>query len=63
MALQNCKTDSKSSQHTDSRGSADGSLALPQRNGARQRNKPPVKKHSEKPTPKQDSWCITELIS
>jgi hypothetical protein len=32
---------------------------LPQRRGARQRNKPPVNKHSENPTPKQDSWWAT----
>jgi hypothetical protein len=44
-------------------GGADGTLSLPQRKGARQRNKPPVNKHSEKPTPKQDSWWTTELIS
>jgi hypothetical protein len=30
--------------------------------GARQRNKPLVNKHSENPTPKQDSWWTTELI-
>jgi hypothetical protein len=35
---------------------------LLQRKGARQRNKPPVIKHSENPTLKQDSWWATELI-
>jgi hypothetical protein len=35
---------------------------LPQRKKARQRNKPPVNKHSENPTPKQESWWATELI-
>jgi hypothetical protein len=35
---------------------------LLQRKGVRQRNKPPVNKHSENPTPKQDSWWATELI-
>jgi hypothetical protein len=35
---------------------------LPQRKGARQRNKPPVIKYSKNPTPKQDSWKATELI-
>jgi hypothetical protein len=35
---------------------------LPQRKGVRQRNKPPVIKHSENPTPKQDSWWATVLI-
>jgi hypothetical protein len=35
---------------------------LLQREGERQRNKPPVIKHSENPTPKQDSWWATELI-
>jgi hypothetical protein len=52
MMLQNWKTISKPSQHTDSRRLADGSLTLPQRKGARQRNKPPVSQHSENPTPK-----------
>jgi hypothetical protein len=28
----------------------------------RQRNKPPVIKNSENPTPKQDSWQTTKLI-
>jgi hypothetical protein len=28
-----------------------------------QRNKPPVNKHGENPTPKQDDWWATELIS
>jgi hypothetical protein len=32
---------------------------LPQRQGARQRNKPAVKKHNENPTPKQAGWCAT----
>jgi hypothetical protein len=27
-----------------------------------QRKKPPVNKHREKPTPKQDSWWTAELI-
>jgi hypothetical protein len=36
---------------------------LPQRKEARQRNKHPVIKHSENPTPKQDTWWATELIS
>jgi hypothetical protein len=36
---------------------------LAQRNGARKRNKPPVNKHSEKPTAKLDIWWTTELIS
>jgi hypothetical protein len=35
---------------------------LPQRKGQRQRNKPPVIKHSEKPNFKKDSWWATELI-
>jgi hypothetical protein len=61
-ALQNWKANSKPSQHADSRGPADRSLNLPQRKGVRQRNKPPVNKHSEDPTPKQDSWWTTELI-
>jgi hypothetical protein len=42
-------------------GVADGSLTLPQRKEVKQRNKPPVNKHS-KPPQKQDSWWITELI-
>jgi hypothetical protein len=29
----------------------------------KQRNKPPLIKNSENPTPKQDSWWVTELIS
>jgi hypothetical protein len=41
---------------------ADRSLTLPQRKWVRQRNKPPVIKNSENPTPKQDSWWGTELI-
>jgi hypothetical protein len=44
------------------RGLANGALTLPQRKGVRQRNKAPVIKHSENPTPKQDSWWATELI-
>jgi hypothetical protein len=32
------------------------SLTLPQGKGVRQRNKPPVNKHSENPTPKQDKF-------
>jgi hypothetical protein len=51
------------SQNTDSRDLADRSLTLPQIKGARQRNKTVVNKHSENPTPKQDSWWKTELIS
>jgi hypothetical protein len=35
---------------------------LSQRKGARQRNKPPVIKQIENPTPKQVSWWATELI-
>jgi hypothetical protein len=35
---------------------------LPQRKDARQRKMPPVIKHSENTTPKQDSWWDTELI-
>jgi hypothetical protein len=42
---------------------ADRSMTLLQRKGVRQRNKPPVNKHNEKTTPKQDSWWATELIS
>jgi hypothetical protein len=61
--LQNWKTISKPSQHTDSSGLADRSLTLPQRKGARQRNKPPVNQNSENPTPKQDGCWATELIS
>jgi hypothetical protein len=37
-------------------------LTFPQRKGVRQRNKPPVIKHSENPIPKKDSWRATELI-
>jgi hypothetical protein len=48
---------------TNSRELADGSLTLPQKRGAKQRNKPPINQHSENPTPKQDSWWATELIS
>jgi hypothetical protein len=36
---------------------------LPQRKGERQRNKPPVSQHSKSPTPKQNGWWATELIS
>jgi hypothetical protein len=43
-------------------GPADGSLTLLQRKDMRQRNRPPVIKHSENPTAKQDSWWATELI-
>jgi hypothetical protein len=43
-------------------GLADGSLTLPQRKEGMQSNKPPVIKHSENPTPKQDSWWAIELI-
>jgi hypothetical protein len=35
---------------------------LPQRKGAKQRNKPSLIKHRENPTPKQNSWWATELI-
>jgi hypothetical protein len=35
---------------------------LPQRKGARKRNKPPVIKHSGNTTLKQDRWWATELI-
>jgi hypothetical protein len=63
MTLQNWKIISKPSQHVDSRGPADGSLTLPQRKGTRQRNKPQVNQHTGNPTPKQDSWWVTELIS
>jgi hypothetical protein len=63
MTLQNRKTISKPSQHADSREPADVSLTLPQRKGMQQRNKPPVNKHGENPTPKQDDWWATELIS
>jgi hypothetical protein len=35
---------------------------LPQRKGARQRNKPPVIKHGKKTIPEQDSWWTRELI-
>jgi hypothetical protein len=52
MTLQNWKILSKPSQHTDSRGQADGSLTLPQRKGVKQRKKHPVNQHSENPTPK-----------
>jgi hypothetical protein len=62
MILQNWKIISKLSQHTDSGRPMVGSLNLPQRNRARQRNKSSVIKHSENPTPKQDSWWATELI-
>jgi hypothetical protein len=54
---------SKPSQHADSRGLANGSLTLSQRKRARQRNKPPANQHRENPTPKQDDWWMTELIS
>jgi hypothetical protein len=53
----------KPSQYADSRGPADGSLTLLQRKRVRQRNKTPVSKHSENPTPKQDSWWATKLLS
>jgi hypothetical protein len=56
MTLQNWKTVSKTSQHTDSRGPANRSLTCPKKEGAKQRNKPSVNQHSENPTPKQDSW-------
>jgi hypothetical protein len=29
----------------------------------RKRNKTPINQHRENPTPKQDSWWATELIS
>jgi hypothetical protein len=35
---------------------------MPQRKGARQRNRPLANKHSENSTPKEDSWWNTELI-
>jgi hypothetical protein len=44
------------------KGSADGSLTLPQRSRARQRNKPPVIKQNKNQTPNQDSWWAMELI-
>jgi hypothetical protein len=44
------------------RGLADGSLTLPQRKRARQRNKPPVNQLSKNLTPKQNGWWATELI-
>jgi hypothetical protein len=53
---------SKPSKHADSRGLADRPLTLPQRKRGRQRNKPPVIKHSENPTPEQDNWWATVLI-
>jgi hypothetical protein len=62
-ALQGWRTNSKSSQHIDNRGPAEGSLTLPQGKGARQRNMSPVNKHSEKPTLMQDNRWSTELIS
>jgi hypothetical protein len=43
MALQNCKTNSESSQYSDSRVW----LTLPQRKGAKQRNKPLVNKYTK----------------
>jgi hypothetical protein len=58
MAVKNCKTNSKPSQHADSRGPGDGSLTLPQRKVVRQRSKPQVNKHSENPTPKQDRQLV-----
>jgi hypothetical protein len=63
MALQNGKTDNKPSQHTDSRTPADGSLTLPQRKVAWQKNKPSENKHNKKPPPTQDSWWTIEMIS
>jgi hypothetical protein len=62
MTLQNWKIINNPSQDADIRGLANGSLTLPQRKGARQRSKPPVIKHSENTTQKQDSWWATELI-
>jgi hypothetical protein len=62
MTLQNWKTISKSSQHADSRGQADGTLTLSQGKGAKQRNKPQVNQQGENPTPIQDGWWATELI-
>jgi hypothetical protein len=61
-ALQNLKTNTKRSQHTDSKGSDDGSLILSQRKVSRERNKTLVNKQSKSLTPKQDSWWATELI-
>jgi hypothetical protein len=61
--LQNWKRISKPSQHAEIKGPADRSLTLPQRKGPRQRNKPSVNKNSKNPTPKQDSWWTTKLIS
>jgi hypothetical protein len=61
--LQNLKIISKPSQHADSRGPADRPLTLSQRKRERQRKKPTVNQNSENPTPKQDGWWATELIS
>jgi hypothetical protein len=43
----------KQPQHAASRGMADRTRTPPQRKGVRQRNKPLVNKHSEKPPTKQ----------
>jgi hypothetical protein len=43
-------------------GPAVGSLTFPKRKGAKQRNKPPIIKHSKYPTPKQDNWWAIELV-
>jgi hypothetical protein len=63
MMLQNWNTIRKTSQHPDSKEVADGSLTMPYRKGARQRNNPPINQHSENPTLKQDDWWATELFS
>jgi hypothetical protein len=43
-------------------GLAERTLTLSQRKGARPRNKPPIKQHSENSTTKQNGWWATELI-
>jgi hypothetical protein len=58
---QHCKIEKQSANHQNM-VMADGSLTLPLRKRVKQRNKPPVIKHSENPMLKQDSWCATELI-
>jgi hypothetical protein len=60
--LKNWKIISKPSQHSDSRGPADGSLTFAPEKGGEAKKQALVIKHSENPTPKQDSWWATEVI-
>jgi hypothetical protein len=61
---EHCKIEKQSANHHNTL-TAGGQLMghLPQRKGARQRNKLPVNQHTENPTPKQGSWWATQLIS